>query len=377
MRLRSLVEPPDDLEVEAGGRGELMVARIRVWILLLLAPIPVISAFEMSRWENWIGALLVLCALLAAALLYFAARRDPRRSWIGIVSTALDVTLITLTLGAFMLFGEPLSATNSLVVFGAYYLAIIATALRHDPRLSLLAGVLAVSQYALLVGFAVSTFDLMGAGVVSERYGSFSWSNQIARMILLTAAAALATIVVVRQGLLLHRSSIDSLTALYNRGAFAERLETEVTRSRRHGHPLSVAMIDIDHFKLINDSYGHAAGDEALVQFAQGLRSAFRRTDLVARYGGEEFVVMLPETPPAAATLKLEGFLRYISQRSFRVSRRGDAITMTVSAGVAGVPDDLDDPEKVLAAADARLMAAKRAGRNSVIGAGSPVPDLE
>ncbi|HUF13395.1 MAG TPA: GGDEF domain-containing protein [Longimicrobiales bacterium] len=376
MSLRSLLRPPDDLEVEAGGRGELLVARIRLWILLLLAPIPIVNAIELAHWENLVGAAVLVTALIIATLIYRAVRRDPRRSWIGLVSTTVDVTLITLTLSVFLLFGEPLTTTNSLVVFGVYYLAIMATALRHDPRLSMLAGVLAVAQYAVLVSVAASTFDLLPDGVSSERYGSFSWSSQIARLVLLTAASALATVIVLRQGELLHRSSIDSLTSLYNRGAFAERLETEVTRTRRHKHPLSVAMIDIDHFKYINDDHGHAAGDDALMQFAHALRTEFRTTDLVARYGGEEFVVMMPETPPEGATVKLQRFVRYIAERRFRLARSGEPLRMTVSAGVAGVPGDLQDPGELLAAADARLITAKRAGRNSVIGAGDAAPDL-
>ena len=376
MSLRTLLAPPDDLQVEAGGRGELVVARIRLWIVLLLAPIPTLNAIERSHWENRVGAAVIAAAVVVALLFHRAARRDPRRSWIGLTSTTFDVSLISLGLSIFILFSEPLTATNSQVLFGGYFLAIMATALRHDPRLSLLAGILAVAQYAVIVSVAAVTFDLLQNGMVSEQYGAFSWGTQMGRMLLLTAAAALATIIVLRQGELLHRSSIDALTSLYNRGTFADRLETEVTRSRRHGHPLSVAMIDIDHFKDINDDHGHAAGDEALMQFAHALRTEFRRTDLVARYGGEEFVVMMPETPPAGATAKLQRFVRYISQRTFRLPRKGGALRMTVSAGVAGVPGDLEDPAELLAAADARLITAKRAGRNSVVGAGTAAPDL-
>ena len=188
---------------------------------------------------------------------------------------------------------------------------------------------------------------------------------------MLVVAAAIATIIVLRQGELLHRSSVDSLTGLYNREAFGEHLETELTRSRRHHHPLSVGMIDVDQFKQINDDHGHASGDAALASFAEAMRQEFRTTDLIARLGGDEFVVMMPETTPANATAKMERFARAIEQRSFAVLRRGPGLKLTLSAGVAGVPNDVEDPARLLETADQRLLAAKRAGRNRVIGAGA------
>ena len=375
MTLADVLDPPGDFAIQAGGRGELLVARIRLWIVLLLSPIPIVDAVEYPHWENWIGAGIIVVALTGSVLLYRAASHDPTRGWLGIASTASDVTLISLSLGAFMFFGEPITATNSFVVFGAYYLAIMATALRHDPRLSLLAGLLAVGQYALIVIVAVTQFDLMSADAVSERYGSFSWGTQVSRMILLTAASALATIIVLRQGELLHRSSIDSLTGLYNRSAFDERLASEIIRSRRHRHPLSVAMIDIDLFKRINDEHGHTAGDEALAGFAEALRAEFRQTDLVARYGGEEFLVMLPETPPDGATTKLERVVRTIAERDFTITKNRTALRLTVSVGVAGAPGDVDDMGRLLQVADARLFEAKRAGRDRVVGVDAPVGD--
>ena len=112
------------------------------------------------------------------------------------------------------------------------------------------------------------------------------------------------------------------------------------------------------------------------MHFADALRSEFRQTDLLARWGGEEFIVMMPETAPDAATAKLERFVSHIAGRSFELSRKGPTLRMTVSAGVAGVPNDLEDPGRLLDLADARLLAAKRGGRNRVIGVNVPVPGL-
>lgn len=367
---RRLLAPPDELELDAGARGELAVARVRLALVLLLAPIPVINALELRHRENWVGAAVAGIGIVMALIVHQAARRNPRRTWLGIVSTTIDITLITLGLATFLVLGEPITATNSLVLFGVYYIAIMGTTLRHDPRLALLAGILAVAQYGTLVLIAATQFDLMDPNVYSVRYGSFSWGSQIGRLLLLTAAASVATIVILRQGDLLHRSSVDWLTRLYNRGAFDDRLETEVTRSRRHGHPLSVAIVDIDHFKRINDGHGHAAGDEALKQFAEAMINEFRKTDVIARLGGEEFVVMMPETPPEAATAKAERFVHAIGDGTFTV-RRGTELHMTVSVGVAGVPADATTSEQLMEVADARLLEAKRAGRNRVVGVGT------
>ena len=376
MNWRRLLAAPADHEVESGARGEATVARMRLWIVLLLAPIPLVNAIETPHWENLVGAAVVGIALFLAFDIHAAVRHDPRRPGIGLISTTADVSLISLGLATFIAYSEPLIATNSMVVFEVYFLAIMATALRHDARLSLLAGVLAALQYSVVVVVAATTFDLLEPGVFSERYGSFSWGTQISRIVMLLVASAIATVIVVRQSDLLRRSSVDSLTGLYNRAAFTERLETEATRTRRHRHPLSIAMIDIDHFKHINDGYGHAAGDEALVHFAEALRHEFRKTDLVARLGGEEFVVMMPETEPANATAKLDRFVRHVAEHSLGTLRKDTELRMTVSAGVAGVPGDTDDPARLLEVADARLLAAKRAGRNRVVGAGVQVGRL-
>ena len=363
MKHRRLLAPPDDLEVDSGARGEAMVARIRLWIVLLLTPIPLLNAIEHPHWENLVGMGVIAVALLLAFNIDTAVRRDPRTPGIGIVSTTADVSLITLGLSTFLVYGEPLTATNSMVVFDVYFLAIMSTALRHDPRLSLLAGALAVVQYAIIVVVAVTTFDLMNDGVFSERYGEFSWGTQISRMILLFAAAAVATIIVVRQSELLHRSSVDSLTTLYNRAAFEERLELEVTRSRRHKHALSIAMLDIDHFKHINDMRGHAAGDAALRGLAEALRLGARASDVAGRLGGEEFAVLLPETRMEEAAGYAERLRKSIAATI--IVHQREELRFTCSFGVALMRES-DDLDALLARADAALYRAKEEGRDRV-----------
>jgi diguanylate cyclase (GGDEF)-like protein len=144
-------------------------------------------------------------------------------------------------------------------------------------------------------------------------------------------------------------------------------LEEEM-RAERYSRPLAIAMIDIDHFKQFNDTYGHASGDEALRVASRAIRNCVRRTDLVARYGGEEFVVAFLETDGTSAAQKAEDIRRAVeAQRVLLKGSRG-VTNITVSIGVACWPDDGDAIRAIIEQADARLYRAKQAGRNRVVG---------
>ncbi len=173
----------------------------------------------------------------------------------------------------------------------------------------------------------------------------------------------------------LERLSItDGLTMLYNRRHIMEILTQEARRSLRQGYPLSVLMIDVDHFKTFNDTYGHLAGDEALKQVASKLIASTRDIDFVARYGGEEFLVVLRDTELDGAADVAERIRSRIEAEPITV---GDAIaTVTVSIGAAALPEKCDDPERVIENADAALYQAKRAGRNKIVQAGQLGPEL-
>ncbi len=158
----------------------------------------------------------------------------------------------------------------------------------------------------------------------------------------------------------------DPLTEIHNRLAFDERLRQELARWKRTGSPFSLAVIDIDHFKRINDEYGHKAGDKALRIVARQLAGSVRETDFLARYGGEEFVLLMPETPAEAAEGVAEKLRQGIADTAFRYAR--NPLAVTVSCGVTGIQPE-DDEESVFARADEALYAAKGAGRNRVIAA--------
>lgn len=160
------------------------------------------------------------------------------------------------------------------------------------------------------------------------------------------------------------RAITDLLTGLPNRQAWEERLELEYNRWLRYGHPLSVVVLDIDHFKRVNDSYGHKAGDRVLQLVAGALRERFRNTDFIARYGGEEFVVLLPDTSLQNAALVLNDVREHIAKLPFHF--RAEPVSVTFSAGVTQFADD-EHLEEAFERADQALYKAKDAGRNQVM----------
>jgi diguanylate cyclase (GGDEF)-like protein len=365
---KSLWKSPDQFLIEAGAAGEMLVARIRLLLTSILLLIPLISLwYEQETWENLVGLAVTLTAFLVALLWFWLVQQGIYRHWLGFASSLLDVTLVSLALFVFVLLDRPHTAVNSKVTFEAYFLAIAATCLRHDVRICVLAGLSAIAQYALIVTCAARMWDLNSPQFSPFAYGYFNWSVQISRLVLMLAATVLGTTVVFRVQRLLRLSICDRMTGLFNRGYFDERVLEEVSRASRYNRPLTLVMIDIDHFKTFNDSHGHSAGDEALRILASIMRSSFRQSDITARYGGEEFVVILPETDATVSTEKLEKLRQLIENTPIPVSGHGVVEKLTISAGLACFPKDGPSATQILDAADRRLFAAKRQGRNRIV----------
>lgn len=160
-------------------------------------------------------------------------------------------------------------------------------------------------------------------------------------------------------------ATTDPLTEISNVRYFRNRLETELSRARRYIIPLSVLMIDIDHFKLINDTYGHPQGDAVLKEVAGMLQRILRNIDLAARYGGEEFVVALPQTTSAGAALAAERLRSKVEEHRF--AGFPDTRKVTISVGVASLTGDKETAaQELIHAADQALYRAKKKGRNRV-----------
>jgi diguanylate cyclase (GGDEF)-like protein len=158
----------------------------------------------------------------------------------------------------------------------------------------------------------------------------------------------------------------DQLTGALTRRGFIDRADQEIERHHRYARPASLAMIDIDHFKAINDTYGHPAGDTVLRQISQLLQSEARPNDLLGRLGGEEFAMLMPETHSAAGYVAAERFRQRIAANSVEVAP-GVRVQVTASFGVVELTAAITGAESWLAAADVLLYAAKRRGRNRCI----------
>src|SRR5665213_1538954 len=156
----------------------------------------------------------------------------------------------------------------------------------------------------------------------------------------------------------------DQLTGLHNRRYMIGQLEALVQRATRGGAPVAALLIDIDHFKKINDSFGHDVGDEVLREFAVRLATNVRAIDLPCRYGGEEFVIIMPDTAVDDAERIAERIRRYVAGSPFRVAQGTELLTVTISIGVAVLSGADDTSEALLKRADEALYEAKAAGRN-------------
>lgn len=189
--------------------------------------------------------------------------------------------------------------------------------------------------------------------------------------VLLSTSLSLETALDVMKVSALERdASTDPLTGVFNRRYLDRRLADEFAAARRYDLPLAVLMLDIDHFKQVNDTYGHPAGDQVLVELAREVFRQLRETDVFARYGGEEFIIVAPHTVLPDAMTLAQRVRRNVEQHVFRVPDQGgeaSRLHLTISIGVAALGPGCDDKEALIRHADANLLAAKEAGRNRVV----------
>lgn len=208
--------------------------------------------------------------------------------------------------------------------------------------------------------------DVIGViNVTNKRHGKAFTEEDVEMLKAVADQAAVA----INKAQLWDMAVTDSLTGLYVRRYFLVKLQEELHRAERYDNILSVVMADLDHFKNINDTYGHDAGDRVLKTIGQFLQQNIRDVDMVARYGGEEFVLMIPEAANDAALILSERLRNQLSALKI-----GDFPPITISLGIATFPYDGSDMEDLIKKADAAMYAAKKAGRNRVVKYAPDIP---
>lgn len=305
---------------------------------------------------------LLLCGLCSqcAALLEFGEHRVP--GWLVPGPALLLFVLLVPLLGNYPLLTLVVSAVYA-VAFGALAVATV--------RLAERAGAVRWLSSAILVGAGAALMaravDIWLRPEQSPAVFTASALHGIAFIMLLavTVSTSFSFLVMQRrrsEARVQHLAMYDGLTELYNRRAFRELAERELARARRVSEPTALLMLDIDHFKRVNDTWGHAAGDRVLSDFAQRLRAALRAGDLPGRYGGEEFCVLLPATCLEGACVVAERIRGAVSAKPLGAL---PAATMA-SVGATASADSGCSIDELLAQADAALYRAKRGGRNRV-----------
>ena len=349
----------DPISRDLSRSGDLFVARFRLGLLVLLAFVPITTSLANPRQiENWLGLASIVVALGFAVWFERLAARQAPPAWLGFATSQFDVAIISLGFVSFIVAGRPIVASNSLVHYTMYFVALAGTGLRYDPRVCLAAGGAALLQYGAIVTWV--GLREPAAFTVSEVYGTFQWDSQASRLQLIAVATIIHAAVVVRSRTFWLGSMRDPLSGLFNRGYFDESFGRLLV-AQSDGRPFTVALIDLDDFKAVNDRYGHAAGDDALRVAAQRLREAFRDEDIVARYGGDEFAVLL-QADRATAVARLDAW-RIALNAEARIPR------LSASVGAASMPED-GATRTLLDVADRRLYAAKAAGRNRTVADG-------
>ncbi|RDH87621.1 MAG: GGDEF domain-containing protein [endosymbiont of Escarpia spicata] len=367
-------------------------ARILFTFLYFLAGFSIRNEIPDFSFIAIISASLV--NLIYGVLLHFHLKRDRHIWWLKYLSVTIDILLLSIVLYAFGTY-----RTFKSEAFLLYYLWIGLATIRFSPRLTLLSGVLSISLYLLIVFLAISrgTIEL---GTISEDFTTplVSDSNIALRVIFLAFFTALAVYIssiyrgiaarAIREELrkeenaqltnaldrlrstqkqlaaknreLARLSEIDVLTQLYNRRKIDQVMQESLDGAQRNDSPLALILLDIDHFKSINDRYGHQMGDEVIQHLAEQLKDNVRGNDTIGRWGGEEFLIICPDLT-ADKAMKLSERLR----AAIAMIKPSNGTQVTGSFGITFLQSD-DTTATLLKRADDALYQSKNNGRNRV-----------
>lgn len=366
--LRTLFSRPDEVMLDLGAGGELLVARVRAALsaLTLLLPLLalVVSGGAGSATELVIGLGASIFINICAQIWLALANQRRRHGWLPFATTTYDVTTTTLVVGL-LHFSDPVAPFNSIVVWCFYLFSIGMTALRNDGRLTFYAGGMAMLQYGLLTAALLAQAG-SAEQLVSVDYGTVSVAAQVERLVLMLLMTLLTATMVYRMQRLIESSGSDGLTGLPNRAWLVQRMPRILETVREEGESLTLALLDLDDFKRINVDYGHLAGDRAIRHVAGSMREILRQKERLVRIGGQEFVLLL-RCPIGNAWERLDRLRHLMAERPFVPERGGDPLQITFSGGLAAYPSDGSDVSSLLRSADRRLQAAKQEGCNRVV----------
>lgn len=364
------------------------------WVALIMA----FCLLVVGRLDQRDGLLTAGAGLMAHALAYVCFTfygHAPLWLTYSLPNTLLAVALAFYSASIFRINQQPvpwLSVFSAPTILGLLMILLLDT---NEPRMLAASGVLMVqclliilwaqnhqqpggrAHLLLIVGAAVSLIGILIriiaiiTGLTEDmRYNASNLRQSISISIGTVTVMMLSLGLVLLskeriEGVLKHMALRDPLTDLPNRRAIMEQMDSEIERARRHGTPLAVAVIDIDHFKNINDIYGHLAGDAVLKHCANLMRQRLRQSDGLGRHGGEEFLLLLPETSREGAATAVDDLRNYIANSPTRFGEL--SISQHFSVGLwCGIPTNQDTGTTLLAKADTALYSAKKAGRNTL-----------
>jgi diguanylate cyclase (GGDEF)-like protein len=359
--------------VLALGAGRRLRLGVGMWIAALscraIAVALLVAGIQPQAAAIAVGAafLALSMTLQAASVLAYDGRKLP--AWVHtavLAGVALPFALLNAEASGTILFGG--------IVFGTLAIALAAIAAQVHPVVRGRARGRAVLVTTFATGSLVFYIRGISAMLTSDPMQPFLAPNGFQSA--LFVAGAVAALVSTYGFMMLHKeradgeavrmATMDPLTGAYNRRTFHEMAEREISRARRAGQPLSIIMIDIDHFRPVNERHGSRAGDEMLQRIADLIRSALRKEDILVRYGGEEFLVMLPEVPGPGAVVVAGRIRKAIEAQPLVVG--GQSVEATVSVGVSARLDEgPESMENLIARAEEALALAKQRGRNRVV----------
>ena len=341
------------------------------WLLLAIGLMLYVPAWPSGSLPRNVGDVLIVAAIAVQhrGMALYWGQRPSDRGYLAL----LACTALTLAFSLTLVNGHGLRVANVCVGAGVMLLAAVRLIwLRGRPQTPTFAAIVAGGYSVLALALLARAVQALSVGASTKISIDAPGHLNVPFAILVLFVGGLINLAQIRLVLgrvlrhLTTQAQTDALTGTANRRGLMQQLQAVHLRAQQGGHEYVVLMVDIDHFKAINDQHGHAEGDSVIKRVAQGLRDGLRAGDFIARWGGEEFCVLLPRIRVAEAHALAE-------RMAMQIAATGTP-RVTVSVGVAEAQVQSESPEGVIRRADAALYRAKHAGRNRVVAAASFVP---